>query len=59
MFTHIPCADGRAEISGGGHFGLDSHNVQIHQVVEVKMEYTAICRHKEDNTWYYTNALLS
>lgn len=48
---HTPCADGCVEVYGGGDLGLDCHNVQIHQVVEVEMEDAAICGDMMDNTW--------
>ncbi len=51
--THedIPCTDGTDEVCGGGNLGLDCHDVQIHQVVEVEMEDASICGDMMDNTW--------
>jgi len=47
---NTPCTDGSDEFCEGGDFSLDSHNVQIHQVVEEEMENAAICGDKEEST---------
>lgn len=44
--THKPCTDGCVEICRDGNLGLDCHNVQIHQIVEVKIKDGAICGNK-------------
>lgn len=46
IHTHPPCTDGCVEICGDGNLGLDCHNVQIHQIVEVKIKDGAICGSK-------------
>lgn len=48
---HTPCTDGGAKVCRGGDLGLDRHDVQIHQVVEVEVEDAAICGDKMNNTW--------
>lgn len=45
-----PGTDGGAEVCGGGDLGLDCHNVQIHQIVEVEVEDAAICGDMIGNT---------
>lgn len=59
--TGTPCTDGCVEICGGGDLGLDCHNVQIHQVVEVEMEDAAICgekTHSEEPIHYQLKSML-
>lgn len=38
-----PCADGRADVGGGGHLGLHRHDVQVHQVVEEEVQDAVVC----------------
>lgn len=38
-----PCADGHADVGGGGHLGLHRHDVQVHQVVEEEVQDAVIC----------------
>lgn len=41
--TNTPCTDGWAEVCRDRNLGLHCHNIQIHQIVEVKEKQAAIC----------------
>lgn len=43
-----PCADGRADVGGGGDLGLHRHDVQIHQVVEEEVQDAVVCGEMTD-----------